>query len=217
MMVSRLIGATAAALVATSAFAQVPSKQLPAPQAPAKSYPAAQAPAAPAKSYPAAQAPAAPAKSYPAAQAPAAPTKSYPAAQAPAAPSKMYPAAQAPAAPAKSYPAAQAPAAPAKVCPEVVRPGPRIFVSYNPGGPGGGSLTVTGSNFPDSEQVVFGYTWGGGGNATIPFTTPVGGTSFTVAPQPGVTCSDFGATVNVTDQASGQWLATGTCPTPCAG
>src|SRR5208337_4674851 len=134
MMISRLIGATAAALVATSAFAQVPSKQWPAPQAPAKSYPAAQAPAAPAKSYPAAQAPAAPAK---------------------------------------SYPAAQAPAAPAKVCPEVVRPGPRIFVSYNPGGPGGGSLTVTGSNFPDSEQVVFGYTWGGGGNATIPFTTPV--------------------------------------------
>ena len=50
MMISRLIGATAAALVATSAFAQVPSKQLPAPQAPAKSYPAAQAPAAPVKS-----------------------------------------------------------------------------------------------------------------------------------------------------------------------
>ena len=45
MMVSRLIGATAAALVAAWACPQAPSKQLPAPQAPAKSYPAPRPPA----------------------------------------------------------------------------------------------------------------------------------------------------------------------------
>jgi hypothetical protein len=118
MMISRLIGGTAAALVATSAFAQVPSKQFPAAVAPAPTIQSS-APVALAKSWPAAQAPVAPSKMYPAAQAPAAPAKTYPAAQAgaPAVPAKTYPMGQTQSAPAKvmsATPAAPATSAPAR-------------------------------------------------------------------------------------------------------
>ena len=137
MMISRLIGVTAAALWQPrhSPKFRRSSRRPPGPGRSIKSYPAAQAPATPQprairrlRPRPPHQdlpgrprprplrprltrppRPRPPTKTDPAAQAPAAPTKTYPAAQAPAAPTKTYPAAQAPAAPTKTYPAGPGP------------------------------------------------------------------------------------------------------------
>ena len=97
------------------------------------------------------------------------------------------------------------------LCPTLFDP------SYDPGGPDGGSFTISGEFFTDGGTVVIDFDAGGEG----PYQQVVvanGNGGFTVT-QPGITCgnipgTDYGVSVTAYDQSSGL-DTTQNYPTPC--
>ena len=101
------------------------------------------------------------------------------------------------------------------VCPDVVVTCHLINESYDPAGPDGGSVTVTGSNFTPGGHVAIVYTWGGGdnwGGGQIEASTTACSTGAFTYTAIGIQCGDIGVCVTATDNCSGssttEWYST---------
>ncbi|MGA8311548.1 MAG: SCP2 sterol-binding domain-containing protein [Terriglobales bacterium] len=85
--------------------------------------------------------------------------------------------------------------------------------SYDPAGPGGGSLTVNGSDFWSNGHVKISYNQGGRTNEVNTSANLLG--SLVNIRLPGVTCGVIGVIVTATDVHSGQNTPPVRYPTPC--